>query len=68
MKDTLNGGTAIPIKTWRAERERLLAKKQGLNQQYQKLKSDTNHAYKIKRAVQDLLSKEPRQKTREMER
>ncbi|MCL2547492.1 MAG: hypothetical protein FWE06_09995 [Oscillospiraceae bacterium] len=68
LKDTLNGRTEIPTRAWRAEREKLLAEKAALNQQFQKLKADTNHAYKIKRAVEDLMPQEPREKSREMER
>lgn len=64
LKDTLNGRTEIPMKKWKAEREKLLAEKATFNQQYKKLKVDTNHAYKIKRAVEDLLPQEPRTKTR----
>ncbi|MCL2546213.1 MAG: MobA/MobL family protein [Oscillospiraceae bacterium] len=64
----LNGRKVIPIKSWRTERERLLADKQALNQQYQTLKRETDNAYKIKRGVYDIMQAEQRTTAHEMER
>ncbi|MCL2546701.1 MAG: hypothetical protein FWE06_05840 [Oscillospiraceae bacterium] len=46
--------------------EKLLAEKATFNQQYKKLKVDTNYVHKIKRAVEDLMPKEPRAKQRDI--
>ncbi|MCL2546755.1 MAG: MobA/MobL family protein, partial [Oscillospiraceae bacterium] len=64
----LNGRKTIPTKAWRTERERLLADKQVLSHQYQKLKKETDQVYKIRRAVYDLVQPETRTPTRDMTR
>ena len=72
LSGVLNGRTTMPLKAWKAEREKLTADKNQLNREYVSLKNDTAAVEKIRSNVYDIISEERRrtqpQRTQDMER
>ena len=54
----MNGKSGLPVRAWRAEREKLTAEKNRLYREYTALREDTRKVEQIKRSVEDLLSEE----------
>ena len=64
----MNGKTTIPTKSWKAEREKLIAEKQSLTRDYYALKNEVAEAEKIRRGVYDIMRGEARTAQRERPR
>jgi len=68
----MNDKTTIPTKSWKAEREKLVADKQSLTCDYYALKNEVSEAEKIRRGVYDIMRGERRREqprmARDMER
>ena len=66
LKAHLNGREKIPLSTWKAEQEKLIAEKNRLNQGYIALKGEIKEAEQIRRSVYDIMRSEARgnQRTR----
>ncbi len=58
LKDVMNGHTTIPTKAWRAERDKLIAERNGLNREYLSLKNEVKKVEQIRRGVHDVLREE----------
>lgn len=56
----MNGKTDLPLKTWKAERDKLKADRQRLNGAYVSHKNDTAEVEKIRRNVYDIMREENR--------
>jgi hypothetical protein len=60
LKGTLNGRDKIPLPAWKTEREKLIAEKNQLFREHQKLKADTAAVEKIRSNIYDVVSVERR--------
>jgi len=60
ITDHLNGHGKIPYNTWKAERAKLAAERNRLNQEYVSLKDEVKEVEKIKRGVDDIMREENR--------
>jgi peptidoglycan hydrolase CwlO-like protein len=71
LKGVLNGRTSIPIKDWKAEREKLTAEKQNLRREYERLKNEVREVEIIRKTAEQIArATEPQQqrtRTWEME-
>jgi hypothetical protein len=54
MKEHLNGLTAIPLKSWRTEREKLTAEKSVLTVKHQNLKDEIREVETIRRYAEGI--------------
>ena len=61
LKGMMNGKTAIPTKTWKAEYAKLTAERKTLNQRYLALKEEVKEAEKIRKSVYSILRQEQRE-------
>jgi len=71
LKGVMNGKTTLPTKAWRAERDKLTAERNRLNQRYVSLKDEVKEAEQIRKSVYSILRQEQREqqprRTRDME-
>lgn len=58
LNAVMNGKTGIPVKTWKAERNKLNAEKQQLSHRYYKLKDEVKEVEQIRRNVYSILKEE----------
>ena len=61
LKGVMNGKTAIPTKTWKAEFAKLTAERKTLNQRYLALKEEVKEAEQIRKSVYSILRQEQRE-------
>jgi len=61
LKGVMNGKTTPPTKAWKAERVKLTAERNGLNQRYTALKDEVKEAEQIRRSVYSILRQEQRE-------
>ena len=54
----MNGRIGLPIKAWRAERDKLIVEKRQLNREYDLLKIEVREAEIIRRNVHDIMRTE----------
>lgn len=57
----MNGRTSIPLKAWKAERDKLNGEKKQLTQQYYELKEEVKEVEQIRRNVYSILKEEGRE-------
>ena len=58
LNAVMNGKTSIPLKAWKAERDKLNDKKKGLTRQYYALKDEVKEVEQIRRNVYSILKEE----------
>ena len=56
----MNGRTTLPIKAWKAERDKLFVEKNALYQDYYSLKNETHEVDIIRRSVEYILREDER--------
>ena len=61
LKGVMNGKTAIPTKTWKAEYAKLTAERKTLNHRYLALKEEVKEAEQIRKSVYSILRQEQRE-------
>lgn len=61
LKGVMNGKTAIPTKTWKAEYAKLTTERNALNQRYLVLKGEVKEAEQIRKSVYSILRQEQRE-------
>jgi len=61
LKDMMNGKTALPIKVWKLEYNKLIAERKTLDQRYVSLKDEVKEAEQLRKSVYSIF----RQKQRE---
>ena len=61
LKGVMNGKTALPIKAWKLEYNKLLAERKTLNQRYVALKDEVKEAEQIRKSVYNILRREQRE-------
>ena len=57
----MNGKTTLPTRAWKAERVKLIADRNRLNQEYVSLKNEVKEVEVIKRNVYDIMRQEQRE-------
>jgi len=55
LKGVMNGKTTLPVKSWKAERDKLANEKSRLTQEYTSLKEETRVVEQIKQSVYSLV-------------
>ena len=60
LNDVMNGRTGIPLKAWKAEREKLTAERKELSRRYLALKDEVKEAEQIRKGVHSILREENR--------
>ena len=58
LKGVLKGKSTLPLKTWKAERENLIADRARLNREYYILKTEADDIYKRLRGVKNILKED----------
>ena len=58
LNAVMNGKTSIPLKSWKAERDKLNAERQQLSHRYDKLKNEVKEVEQIRRNVYRILREE----------
>ena len=58
LNAVMNGKTSIPLKAWKAERDKLNGEKKELNRQYYALKDEVKEVGQIRRNVYSILREE----------
>ena len=58
--ERMNGRTALPVKAWREERDRLLGKRDMLYRDYHSLKDETHEVDMIRRSVEYIIREDAR--------
>jgi len=58
LKGVMNGKTALPVKTWKAEYAKLTAERNAHNQRYLVLKGEVKEAEQIRKSVYSILRQE----------
>lgn len=58
LNAVMNGKTSIPLKAWKAERDKLNGEKKLLTQQYYTLKDEVKKVEQIRRNVYSILKEE----------
>ena len=61
LKGVMNGKTTLPTRAWKAERVKLIADRNRLNQEYVSLKNEVKEVEVIKRNVYDIMRQEQRE-------
>lgn len=61
LKGMMNGKTTLPIKSWKAEHDKLTAERKTLNQRYLALKDEVKEAEQIRKSVYTILRQEQRE-------
>lgn len=72
LQGVMNGKTALPIKAWKSERDKLQAERKQLSKQYAALKDEVKEVEQIRKGVYNILRQEQREhaprRTQDMER
>ena len=68
LKGVMNGRTSLPIKAWKAEREKLMDEKKRLNREYTLLKDETAAVERIRKNVNEIMRTETRETQSEKNR
>ena len=58
LNAVMNGKTGVPLKAWKAERDKLSGEKKQLTQQYYALKDEVKEVEQIRRNVYSILKEE----------